>query len=315
MLVILILAGIIGLTLGFVVKRLQDFNAMSLWVWPLMLLAGAAPSFVAYKALHPGEAVATAEVAEEKQEVQLHIPPAHSLMVTAVLTEESDEPNTDKTHYNLKIKGDGWETSADGTMKRESAKGGSKIDALGQSGIEEMGRKRGSKLGEDLQDRHDLANDGDVTVTVTNWQGEAVEKLVLEVVPSPPSDIVMWSYTVLITFFALVLGVRDNAERLASDLAFLCLWGVFMRDGVTPLDDWQEVGLALLPAALTGWLGVAGLEYLVINYFHTRAQALEEGESEETVEEEAKPADEPPKRRRGGAAARRKAAQQGTDDP
>lgn len=307
MLVVLIIAGVVGLTLGFVVKRLRDFNAMSLWVWPLMLLAGALPSYVAYSALHPGDVAATAEVFGEKDSVQLQVPPDHSLMVTAVLTEESDEPETDKTHYNLKVKGTGWEVSADGTMKRESATGGSKIDALGQQGIEEIGGKRGSKLGEDLQDRHDLKESGDVTVTVTNWQGKAVEKLILEIVPSPPSDVITWSYTVMITIFCLVLGVRDNAERLASDLAFLCLWGVYMRDGVTPLDDWQEVGLALVPAALTGWLGVAALEYGVINYFHSRAlaaEALEEAEEPEVVEEESEPV-----RRRGGAAARRRAAQ------
>jgi len=312
-LVIVILSGVIGLTLGFAVKRLQDFKALSIWVWPLMLLSAASPSIVAYTALHPGEVVDTAEVAAEGDVVKLQVPPNHSLMVTAVLTEESDEPGTDKTHYNLKVKGDGWESSADGTMKRESAKGGSKIDALGQSGIEEIGGKRGSKLGEDLQDRHDLSSDGEVTVTVTNWQGQAVEKLILEAVPSPPSGIVLWSYTVLVTILALVLGVRDNAERLASDLAFLCLWGVFMRDGVTPLDDWQEVGLALMPAALTGWLGVAAIEYLVINYFHSRSQALEEAEAEEAAVELEAVQDEPKTRRKGGAAARRRAARE--DDP
>lgn len=313
MTVVPILAGVIGLTLGFIVKRLQDFNAMSIWVWPLMFLAGAAPCLVAYTTLHPGAAVDVAEVAAEKDSVQMHVPPNHSLMVTAVLTEESDEPGTDKTHYNLKVKGTGWEVSADGTMKRESASGGTKIDALGQQGIEEIGGKRGSKLGEDLQDRHDLKESGDVTVTVTNWQGLAVEKLILEVVPSPPSDVLMWSYTVIITLLALVLGVRDNAERLASDLAFLCLWGVYMRDGVTPLDDWQEVGLALVPAALTGWLAVAGLEYLVINYFHSRAQAAEAAElAEEPEAEQVEP--EPSPRRRGGAAARRRAAQSGESD-
>ncbi|HCH65305.1 MAG TPA: hypothetical protein DFR83_21040 [Deltaproteobacteria bacterium] len=313
MTVVPILAGVIGLTLGFAVKRLQDFNAMSIWVWPLMLLAGAAPCLVAYSTLHPGAAVDVAEVVAEKDSVELHVPPDHSLMVTAVLTEESDEPGTDKTHYNLKIKGVGWEVSADGTMKRESATGGAKIDALGQQGIEEIGGKRGSKLGEDLQDRHDLRESGDVTVTVTNWQGLAVEKLLLEVVPSPPSDVVMWSFTVLVTILGLVLGVRDNAERLASDLAFLCLWGVYMRDGVTPLDDWQEVGLALVPAALTGWLGVAAIEYLVINYFHSRAQAAEAEEEAAAPEQEAV-VEEPTPRRRGGAAARRRALQDGSSD-
>lgn len=309
MLVILIIAGIVGLTLGFAVKRLQDFNALSIWVWPLMLMSAAAPSVVAYTALHPGAVVDSAEVRAEKDSVTLNVPANHSLMVTAVLTEESDEPETDKTHYNLQIKGKGWETSADGTMKRETASGGNKIDALGQQGIEEVGGKRGSKLGEDLQDRHDLAHEGEVTVSVTNWQGKAAEKLILEIVPSPPAAPIMWGYTVLVTILGLILGVRDNAERLASDLAFLCLWGVFMRDGVTPLDDWQEVGLALLPAALTGWLGVAGLEYLVINYFHSRAQAAEAAAAEEAAPEK-EVEEEKPTQRRGGAAARRRAAQQ-----
>ena len=86
-----------------------------------------------------------------------------------------------------------------------------------------------------------------------------------------------------------------------------------MRDGVTPLDDWQEVGLALVPAALTGWLAVAGLEYLVINYFHSRAQAAEAAElAEEPEAEQVEP--EPSPRRRGGAAARRRAAQSGESD-
>ncbi len=307
MLVIFILSGVIGLTLGFVVKRLLDFKALSIWVWPLMVLAGAAPVYVAHSTLNPGEVVDTAEVAAEKDSVQLTIPEGHSLMVTAVLGEESEEPETEKTHYNLKIKGKGWETSADGTMKRETASGGNKIDALGQQGIEEIGGKRGSKFGEDLQDRHDLSHAGDVTVTVTNWQGKAAEKLILEVVPSPPSDLIMWSYSAVVILLSLVLAVRDNAERLASDLALLCMWGVFMRDGVTPLDDWQEVGLALLPAALTAWLGVAGLEYLVINYFASRAQAAEQAAEAEAAPEEEVEAESTT--RRGGAAARRRAAQ------
>ena len=106
--------------------------------------------------------------------------------------------------------------------------------------------------------------------------------------------------------------MRDTAERLASDLAFLSLWAVFLRDGVTPLDDVRGVIFALAPAAIIGWLGVAALEYVVINFFHSRAQAAEkDAEEAAAVEAQAIQKAEAPKRRRG-AAARRRAAQ-GTD--
>lgn len=311
MLVSLALAAVVGLTLGFVVKRLRDLNALSVWVWPLMVAAAIAPIAVSYLVLNPGAPVDTAEVAAEKDQVSLTIPPGHSIMVTAVLTEETDEPGNDKTHYNLQIRGKGWEESADGTMKRESAKGGVEIDAMGDEAITETGGTRKGKWGEDLQDRVDLGRDGEATVTVTNWQGTAAEKLVLEVVPSPPADWMMWGYAALITFLSLILTVRDNAERLASDLAFLALWAVFLRDGVTPNDDVQGVVLALVPAALTAWLGVAAVEYLVIQYF-TRGTDTDDAEGDAPAAEakpvEAAPA--APTKRRGGAAARRRAQQQ-----
>ncbi len=311
MLVHLVLALVIGLTLGFIIKRLRDLNALSIWVWPLMVVSAIAPSYVAFNVLNPGQPVATAEVRAEKDAVQLTIPPNHSIMVTAVLTEESEEPGTDKTAYNLHIQGKGWEESGAGTMKRESAKGGTQIDAMGDQGIQETGGTRRGKIGEDLQDRFDLDRDGDVTVTVTNWQGTAAERLILEVVPSPPSDVVMWAFATVVILFSLVLEVKSNAERLASDLSFLALWAVFLRDGVTPLDDVQGVAFALMPAALISWLGVAGLEYLVVNFMQNRGNPKDAPEPEAPAE-----ASEPEKTvPRRGAAARRRAAQQGEDSP
>lgn len=312
-LVVLVLALVIGLNLGFLVKRLRDFNALTVFVWPLMIAAAIAPSYVAYMVLNPGESVQTVEVSDEGDVVELSIPENHSIMVTAVLTEDTDEAGNDKTDYNLRLKGKGWEQSFDETIKRDAGSGGPDVDAMDDQRIEDVGSRKGS-LRENLQDRIDLKNHGDITLEVTNWSGRAAEKFVLEVVPAPPSDVAMWGFTVLITFFSLVLGVRNNAERLASDLAFLALWAVFLRDGVTPLDDVRGVGFALAPAAIIGWLGVAGIEYLVINFFHSRAQAAEkEAEREAEAEAQATEDHEPVQRRRG-AAARRRASQQGQDD-
>jgi hypothetical protein len=39
-----------------------------------------------------------------------------------------------------------------------------------------------------------------------------------------------------------------------------------LRDGVTPLDDWQQVGKAMLPALLVGFLAVAGLSYVLMKF-------------------------------------------------
>lgn len=313
LLVVVVLVLVIGLNLGFVVKRLRDFNALSIFVWPLLIAAAIAPTYVTFMVLNPGEPVQTVEVSAEGDIVELSIPENHSIMVTAVLTEDTDEPGNDKVDYNLRLKGQGWEQSFDETIKRDAGSGGPDVDAMDDQRIEDVGPRRGS-LRENLQDRIDLKQFGDITVEVTNWSGKAAEKFVLTVVPAPPSDVAMWGFTVLITILSLILGVKDNAERLASDLAFLALWAVFLRDGVTPLDDVRGVVFALVPAALVGWLGVAGIEYLVINFFHSRAQAAEkEAEAAAAEVEEARPEEEAPKRRKG-AAARRRAAQQGQDD-
>ncbi len=308
MLAALVIAGVSLLTLGSLVKRLRDLNAMTPVLIPFMLLAAASPAYVAHAVLNPGAVVDTAEVSGIDQKVELDVPEGHSVMITAQLSELSEEelkePGAEKTVYYLNFQGDGWEDAADGTMQRESAGGGPDIDLNGGEGISESGRRRPGKWGEDIQDRADLKGAGKTTVTVTNWQGKAVEKLVLEVVPAPPPAALTWGLVVLVTLVGLFYEVRDNAERAASDLAFLALWGVFLRDGVTPLDDFDQVAWALAPAALLGWGAVAAIAYGGVKFFAPKDEP-EEAEAPEPEPEPAPSASS--RRRRGGAAARRAA--------
>jgi hypothetical protein len=311
----LVIAGVSILTLGSLIKRLMDLNAMNPVLIPFMLLAAASPGYVAYAVLNPGPAVATAEVSGIDQSVKLDVPEDHSLMITATLAElteeERKEPGGEKTVYYLNIQGQGWEDAADGTMQSESAGGGPDIDLAGGQGISESGRRRPGKWGEDIQDRADLKGSGPVEVSVTNWQGRAVEKLVLEVVPAPPPAAATWAVVVLVTLVGLFYEVRDNAERLSSDLAFLALWGVFLRDGVTPLDDFDQVAWAMAPAALLGWGAVAAVAYGAIRFFSPSPEPAEAPEPEPEPEEAQ---DQTTRRRRGGAAARRAAREAGQDD-
>ncbi len=305
MLAALVIAGVVLLTLGSLVKRLRDLNALNPVLFPFMLLAAASPAFVANAVLHPGAVVDSAEVGVIDEVVELNVPEGHSIMITAQLAEmteaELEEPGAEKTIYYLNIQGKGWEDAVDGTMQRESAGGGPDIDLAGGEGISEAGRRRAGKWGEDIQDRADVKGSGPVQVTVTNWQGAAVEKLLLEVVPAPPPAVFTWGVVVLVTLVGLFFEVRDNAERLSSDLAFLALWGVFLRDGVTPLDSYDRIAMALAPAALLGWGAVAALAYGAIKVFTPKPEPEEELEAEDEPE----PESSTPTRRRGGAAARR----------
>ena len=70
------------------------------------------------------------------------------------------------------------------------------------------------------------------------------------------------------------MEVYYGCDRISNDIAFLMVWAVALRDGVTPLDDWQRIGSAMLPALLVGFLGVAGVSY-VLNKYVTSKDAAE----------------------------------------
>ena len=266
MLAALIITAVVAVSLGSLVKHLLDLNALHPTVVPLMLLAGALPGVVCWQVLEPGEPVASYEVKALHDELSLELPEGTAIMVTAELGEEPLEPdaNSQKTAYALNVRGKGWEDSLTGTIKRETTPDGPDIDPGGEKAIRGEGRRRAGRLGEDLQDRHDVSGAGAATLEVTNWSGTAASRLVLEVVRAPIRGAYLWAAVVLLTLVGLGVELRKNAESFASWLAFLSSWAVFLRDGVTPLDDWQEVGLALAPAALFGFGGVSALTYVTM---------------------------------------------------
>lgn len=266
----LIVAAVVILTVGWQAKYLSDRGAGHPAMWPLFLIAGLLPAWVAVQVLNPVPAAgvrATAKVSGQIRSAQIELPPGHALMVTATLADvDEKDPANQKTAYALRLRGDGWEDGATGVMKRDSAGADDGITVVDGASVQEGGKKRAGRLGEDLQDRFEPVGSGTVAVEVTNWSGGAAETLDLEVVQAPPAKALLWAVVGLVTLGGLFLEVRKGADQLAGNLAFLSLWAVFLRDGVTPFDSWQEVGKALLPAALFGWGGAGGLAYLLVKY-------------------------------------------------
>jgi hypothetical protein len=281
-----IIAAVVLLTVGWQIKYLMERKAQPVVGAILLLVAGAIPGFVGWKTLapavmDPGAGAYRAKVSQQITDAKLEIPDGYALLVTATLVdldEDDQDPSKLKTAYNLKVSGTGWEKSASGIIKRDNA-GTDAVDVGNGPGVREQGKRRSGRLGEDLQDRFEFRGSGAVDVAVTNWSGTAAETLDLEIVEAPPNKLLLWGAVGILSLIALVLEVKFGADQLAGNVAFLALWAVFLRDGVTPLDDWQEISKAVLPSALLGWGAVGGLAYLGV-------KAATGGKKEETPEPE-----------------------------
>jgi len=266
----LILAVIILAVLGSAAKRMLDMQGVPAVAVLAMLGAAAAPSWVAWEVLNPGEPLSTATVRGEKEVVTLDVPEGYAIMATAVLTDEDDSPRTDKTAYSFEVRGQGWGHTASGTFKKEGAGGGPDVSLDGGKGISDSTRKRSGGLGEDVQDRIDPMGHGATEVEVKNWMGGAVLSVDLEVVKAPPPAWMLWLIACAISLLGVIAEVYKGADRLAGDIGVLAMWSVFMREGVTPLDSWQGLLGALLPGALLGWALVGGIAWLGIKYIVSR---------------------------------------------
>jgi hypothetical protein len=275
-----IIGAVVVLILGSLIKRMMELRATPLLLWPVLLIAGAMPGLVCYDVLHPtlaldenGEPIEAQFATEEGQDFRFAVPEdgEYSVMVTAHLREyDEDDPTIEKTSYALGISGQGgWKQNVDDIIRRDSAGSGPEVDISNQDGISESGRRKGT-FGEDLQDRFELVGNGNTLIHIANWEppdGEgAAESLELQIYKAPPSRELLWGLAGMLTIVCFFLEVRYGCERVSNDVAFLMVWAVALRDGVTPLDDWQQVGKAMLPALLVGFLAVAGLSYVLMKF-------------------------------------------------
>jgi hypothetical protein len=269
---VVVVSAVILLVLIPAIRRMLDLQKIPWLAWPVMLAAGAFPSYMAYTVLNPGPIYDKAEVRQshekDKRPFSLEIPgDGYALMVTALLGPEQEDVPTDKTAYTLRYELGGEEHRVIGTIRRKSGDDGIDVNADATETMRETGRRRSGGLGEDLQDRFDIeGGQGTLTGRVANWDGDAAVVLFLEVVKAPPPEGILWLIALIISGLAIVVEVKYGAEKFTGDIGFLAMYGVFIRDGVTPLDTYKGVGLAVLPAAIVGWFLVAGTAFLIGKY-------------------------------------------------
>lgn len=279
MLSAVVVSAVILLVLVPALRRMLDLQKIPWLAWPVMLAAGAFPSYMAYNVLNPeytGDRVDVRQDHEkEKRPFVLEVPgEGYALMVTARLGPEKEDVPTDKTAYTLRYELGGEEHRAIGTIRRKSGDDSIDVNADVSETMSESGRTRSGGLGEDLQDRFDLEGGaGTLTGRVANWDGDAAAYLILEVVKAPPPESLLWLIAMIISALAIVVEVKYGAEKFTGDIGFLVMYGVFIRDGVTPLDTYKGVGLAVLPAAIVGWFLVAGLAFLISKYTRSDPRA------------------------------------------
>lgn len=263
-----VVVGVILLVLIPAIRRMFDLPKIPILAWPVMLMAGGFPAFMAYTVLNPGEVYDTAEVRAYKDKFSVEVPgEGYALMVTALLGPEREDIPSDKTSYTIRYELDNQEHRMVGTIRRKSGDDSIDVNIDGGEAVRQTGRRRSGGLGEDLQDRFDLAGSGGTMEGfVANWEGQAATVLILEVVKAPPPSSLLWLIALGICVFAIAVEAGFGAEKFTGDIGFLALYAVFLRDGVTPLDTYKGVGLAVLPAAIVGWVLVAGIAFLVVKY-------------------------------------------------
>ena len=258
------------------IHRMLDLVKIPLLAWPVMLMAGLMPSFMAYTVLNPGTVYDKAEVRGDDDKFELDIPTDgdYAVMITAMLGEEDEDRPTDKTAFTIRYERGGDEFTIAETIRRKS--GDDAIDVELEQGetVRERGKLRSGTIGEKLQYREDIKGKGSkLRGEVTNWQGEAAQVLFIEVVKAPPKQSLLWMIALGICALAILTEAKFGADKFTGDIGFLTMYGVFLRDGVTPLDTYQGVGMAVLPAAIVGFFGVAGIGFLVTKSVRSKAKS------------------------------------------
>lgn len=292
----LVIAAVIIAILGPSLKRALDLPAFPWIAVPFALTAATMPCLMAWLVLNPSVPVAEADISPLARQVVLEAPAGHALLVTANLTEDAKGPKAGKTAYALALSGEGWASKATGEVRRKSEgdDDGADVDVLDGAQLSEAGRRRAGKWGEDLEERFDLKGAGKVEIELTNFDGEAASGLHLKVIEAPPPAWLLWPVALLLGSVGLAIELKLGPTQLGGDIAFLALYAVFLRDGVTPADSFQKVAFAAFPAAVVGWGIFASIGYLVER---KRSKAAKEEERKRAAEEAAQAAEAQRKRR------------------
>ena len=113
-------------------------------------------------------------------------------------------------------------------------------------------------------DRFDFEGSGDVKAELTLWNGKAASAIELAVIPSPIPTVALVALAVVLTCLGLWIEVRNKVDRFGRDLGILTFYAVFLRHGTTPIDAFQGVLSAILPAFLIGEGIPGGIAWLLL---------------------------------------------------
>ena len=250
------------------INRMRGAAKVPVLFWIALIASAALPIWTGWQVLNPGAAADEARVMRLKDHRSFELPPAHSLLVTARFADEiegEDDEKAYKTAYTFTIQGDGWKEKVSGIM---SLKQGDtqKLAAIEGETISESGKQQSRKTGSNMQERYELSGTGKVDLLVNKYEGTAAQSLLIEIIPSPPSPLVLWSVCAVLSLLGIYFEVWKKCDKVAGDLAGIAFYAVFLADGITPLSSWMNVGMAFLPGMFLGWGLVAGLAYLAAKY-------------------------------------------------
>jgi hypothetical protein len=259
-----VVAVVIGVVIVPAVLRLRNFSKLPIATWPSLVLATAAPIVMTWNLLMPPPPTMTVDMSGTGGKADLTVPPGqHSVLVTGILSDD-DDAGANKTDYSIKFTGPGWFQQENGAVKRK-ADNSLDIDELGGEAARGSTKTRGgSRWGEDLQERFDFEGAGDVKAELTLWNGKAASAIELAIIPSPIPTLVLVALAVLLTCVGLWIEVRHKVDRFARDLGILTFYAVFLRHGTTPVDAFQGVLSAILPAFLIGEGIPGGIAWLLM---------------------------------------------------
>ena len=260
-------------------NRMRGAANVPLGFWFALLTSAAASIATGWLALNPGEPVATTSVAAAKDHSNIEVPANHDLLITASLSpEKAKDPSNAKTSYTLKLQGlearsvdqgdasrRDWKQSLSGTISRENADSGPDVAVFEGQAVSDSTKQRNATGMESLQDRHRLVGSGNVDVLVSNYQGTAAEKLRIDVIPSLPAPVILWSFGLLMTVFGIYLEGVKKCEQVSGEIGALALFPIFLCDSITPLDSWMQTGLSFVPGFFLGALA-SGVAWLVRKY-------------------------------------------------